>query len=322
MRVFLSGHKGMVGSAIHSELSKNPEFEIIVKEKTDLDLRSDEKVRKFISKVKPDIVIIAAAKVGGIYANNKYPADFIYDNLQIQNNLIHYSHLADVQKILFLGSSCIYPKYSSQPIREEELLSGYLEPTNEPYALAKIAGVKMCESYNRQYGRDYRSLMPTNLYGPGDNFHPNDSHVLPALVYRFHEATNINQEQVSVWGSGKPKREFLHVNDFARAAAYILSIEKSDYELSVSPRLSHINIGTGSDISILGLASLIKKITGFQGELFFDRSKPDGTPRKLLDITRIKKLGWRPQIELEHGLESYYGWFLENRKKLRNGDLV
>jgi GDP-L-fucose synthase len=255
---------------------------------------------------------MAAAKVGGIYANNTYPADFIYENLMVEANVIHAAHQADVNKLLFLGSSCIYPMHALQPMAEDALLTGHLEPTNEPYAIAKIAGIKLCESYNRQYGRDYRSVMPTNLYGPGDNYHPENSHVVPALIRRFHEAVQRGDDEVVIWGSGTPKREFLHVDDMASACVHVMSLSHDMYAANTQPMLSHINVGTGVDCSIGELAASIARISGFKGRLIFDTTKPDGTPRKLLDVSKLNALGWKAAIPLEDGLDDAYHWFVEN----------
>jgi GDP-L-fucose synthase len=260
---------------------------------------------------------MAAAKVGGIHANNAYPAEFIYDNLMVECNIIHAAHKAGVQKVLFLGSSCIYPKHAEQPMREEALLSGSLEPTNEAYAMAKIAGIKLCESYNRQYGRDYRSVMPTNLYGPNDNFHPENSHVIPALLRRFHEAKLAGAEQVTAWGSGAPMREFLHVDDMAAASVYVMELDEDTYNANTHPMLSHINVGTGVDCTIKELTETVAKVVGFEGEIVWDTSKPDGTPRKLLDVSRLKALGWQAHIELEDGLKHAYEWFVDNEDSYR-----
>ena len=266
---------------------------------------------------RPDEVILAAAKVGWIHANNTYPADFIYNNLMVECNVIHQAFEAGVTRLLQLGSSCIYPKTAPQPIGENALLTGTLEPTNEPYAIAKIAGIKLCESYNRQHGTDYRSIMPTNLYGPGDNFHPQNSHVLPALIRRFHEAVENNLDNVVIWGSGSPRRDFLHVDDMAKASLFVLGLEKSIYEANTEPMLSHINVGSGTDLSILEVAHLISEITGFRGEILTDPSKPDGTPRKLMDDRRLARMGWRPLTDLRDGLEATYLWYLDNIDALR-----
>ena len=267
---------------------------------------------------KPDVVILAAAKVGGIHANNTYPADFIYDNLMIECNVIHQAFAAGVTRLLQLGSSCIYPRAVGQPMREDALLTGVLEPTNEPYAVAKIAGIKLCESYNRQHGTDYRSVMPTNLYGPGDNFHPENSHVLPALIRRFHEAAKSGDELVQIWGSGKPRREFLHVDDMAEASLFVLDLDRESYAENTDPMLSHINVGTGTDVSIMELAQMVAKVTGFQGRITNDPSKPDGTLRKLMDVSRLADMGWRASVSLEKGLQETYEWFTENQNSIRH----
>ena len=316
-KIYVAGHNGMVGSAIVRKLHEKGFLNIISRSSTELDLTNQLNVHNFLQDESPDYVIIAAAKVGGIYANDSYPAEFIYQNLMIEANLIHGSYLAGVNKLLFLGSSFIYPKESQQPIKEDYLLSGHLESTNEPYAIAKIAGIKLCESYNRQYGTDYRSIMPTNLYGPNDNFHPKNSHVIPALIRKFHEAKVENKPFVEVWGSGKPMREFLHVDDMADASIHIINIDKKILESEVDPMLSHINIGTGTDITITNVAQTVKEVVGFCGEIFFNTEMPDGTKRKLLDVSKMENLGWRPVIALKDGLKDTYEWFLENNKKLR-----
>ena len=312
-KIFVAGHRGMVGSAICRQLQKKSDVEIITRSRNELDLCCQVAVHEFMRSEKPDEVILAAAKVGGIHANNTYPADFIHQNLQIQNNVIHAAHVNGVQKLLFLGSSCIYPRQVQHPMREDALLTGVLEPTNEPYAIAKIAGIKMCESYNRQYGRDYRSVMPTNLYGPGDNYHLENSHVIPALIRRFHEAKEKNKKEVVVWGSGAPMREFLYVDDMAAASLFVHSLELSVLKACTMPTLSHINVGTGSDVTIKALSETIKKVIGFSGDLVFDRSKPDGTPRKLMDVSLLSKLGWRASVSLKSGLESSYADFLSKQ---------
>ena len=313
-KIYVAGHNGMVGSAIVRKLREKGFMNIITCSSSELDLANQQNVHNFLQEKKPDYVIIAAAKVGGIHANDSYPAEFIYQNLMIEANLIHGSYLAGVSKLLFLGSSCIYPKESQQPIKEEYLLSGHLESTNEPYALAKIAGIKLCESYNRQYGTDYRSIMPTNLYGPNDNFHPKNSHVIPALIRKFHEAKVNNKPFVEVWGSGKPMREFLHVDDMADASIHIMDIDKKTLESEVDPMLSHINIGTGMDITIKDVAQLIKGIVGFNGDIVFNTKMLDGTKRKLLDVSRIKSLGWEHSIALKDGIQETYDWFLKLEK--------
>jgi GDP-L-fucose synthase len=312
MKVYVAGHKGMVGSAICRQLGEAPGVDLITRPRAELDLLDTNAVRDFFNETKPEVVILAAAKVGGIHANNTYPADFIYENLQIQNNVIHQAHVAGVNRLLFLGSSCIYPKFAQQPIREDELMNGALEATNEPYAIAKIAGIKMCESYNRQYGRDYRSVMPTNLYGPGDNFHPINSHVVPALMRRFHEAKLRGKAQVEVWGSGAPMREFLFVDDMASASIFVMNLGKEIYSKYSSPMLSHINVGTGTDVTIRELATSIREVVGFSGEIVFNPSQPDGTPRKLLDVGKLSQMGWNFEVSLRDGLERTYKWFLEN----------
>ena len=312
MKVYVAGHKGMVGSAICRQLGEAPGVDLITRPRAELDLLDTNAVRDFFNETKPEVVILAAAKVGGIHANNTYPADFIYENLQVQNNVIHQAHVAGVNRLLFLGSSCIYPKFAEQPIREDELMNGALEATNEPYAIAKIAGIKMCESYNRQYGRDYRSVMPTNLYGPGDNFHPINSHVVPALMRRFHEAKLRGKAQVEVWGSGAPMREFLFVDDMASASIFVMNLGKEIYSKYSSPMLSHINVGTGTDVTIRELATSIREVVGFSGEIVFNPSQPDGTPRKLLDVGKLSQMGWNFEVSLRDGLERTYKWFLEN----------
>ena len=311
-KVFIAGHNGMVGNAILRILNKNPQIEIICKSKKELNLTNQKNVINFLQDEKPSEVILAAAKVGGIYANNTYPAEFIYDNIQIQTNIIHGSHLSNVQKLLFLGSSCIYPKYAPQPMKEDSLLTGCLESTNEPYAIAKIAGIKMCESYNRQYGRDYRSVMPSNLYGPGDNYHSQNSHVIPALIKKIHNAKTNNSPTVNIWGSGNQRREFLYVEDMARASIFINSIDQKVFQETTNATLSHINIGTGQDITIRDLAESIKKMINYKGDLVFDNSKPDGPPRKLLNISKLKSLGWSPSTSLKEGLELSYKDYLNN----------
>jgi len=314
LKIFIAGHKGMVGSSL-VRLLKKQDVEIITKNKKELNLLNQNQVQSFFKNLKIDQVYLAAAKVGGIYANNIYPAEFIYKNLMIQTNIIHSSFLNGVKKLLFLGSSCIYPKKANQPIKEEELLMGKLEQTNEPYALAKIAGIKMCESYNRQYGKrydiDYRCIMPTNLYGPGDNYHPENSHVIPGLIYRFHNAKTKNLPSVNVWGTGKPKREFLYVDDMAEASIHIMNVDKKNYDKQTSLRCAHINVGNGKEHTIKEIAENIKKIVGFKGEINFDSTKPDGSPRKFLDCSRLRKLGFKPKINLQEGLKKTYKNFLK-----------
>lgn len=315
--IFVAGHRGMVGSAIVRRLKAIGYTNIITRSRKELNLLDQQAVHQFFEQNKIQQIYLAAAKVGGILANNTYPAEFIHDNLMIEANVIHEAHKANINKLLFLGSSCIYPRLAEQPIREDALLTGQLEPTNEPYAIAKIAGIKLCESYNRQFGRDYRSVMPTNLYGPHDNFHTENSHVVPALLRRFHEAVENKQEEVVIWGTGAPLREFMHVDDMASACVHVMELEESSYQRYTQPMLSHINIGTGKDCSIKELAKLIAKITGFTGKLVFDTSKPDGTPRKLLDVSRLEAMGWQSGIDLETGLNNAYQWFLENHQKAR-----
>ena len=310
-KFFLAGHLGMVGSAIYRQLKKEKNAQVIKANKLQLDLTNQNAVFNFFKKEQPDEVILSAAKVGGIFANNSYPAEFIYENLQIQNNIIHAAHLHDVNKLLFLGSSCIYPKKSKQPITEDALLSGKLETTNEPYAVAKIAGIKMCESYNRQYNRDYRAVMPTNLYGPGDNYHPENSHVVPALIKRFHEAKIDKKPNVAVWGNGFAKREFLYVDDMAKASIFVHKLDKEVYQKHTSINISHINIGTGKDISIRELAYIIRQVVGFKGSITFDKSKLEGTKRKLLNIELISDLGWKATTSLYDGLNDTYKYFLK-----------
>ena len=313
-RIFVAGHRGMVGSAICRQLQKQADVEIITRTRDELDLCDQRAVHEFMKSEKPDEVILAAAKVGGIHANNTYPAEFIYQNLQIQNNVIHAAHVNDVQKLLFLGSSCIYPRAVEQPMKEDALLTGLLEPTNEPYAIAKIAGIKMCESYNRQYGRDYRSVMPTNLYGPGDNYHPENSHVVPALIRRFHEAKENKHDEVVVWGSGTPMREFLYVDDMAEASLFVHNLDRRKLLDNVDPMLSHINVGTCEDLSIKILTETIKEIVGFAGEIIFDQTKPDGAPRKLMDVGLLSSLGWNASMSLKSGLELSYEGFITSLK--------
>ena len=316
-KIFLAGHNGMVGSAIHRLLKRKKNIKIITRTRSELDLCDQNAVKNFMETESPDEVIIAAAKVGGIHANNTYPADFIYQNLQIQNNLIHYSHKQNVEKLLFLGSSCIYPKYVKQPMKEEVLLTGSLEQTNEPYAIAKIAGIKLCESYNREYGRDYRSVMPTNLYGPGDNYHQENSHVVPGLIRRFHEAKVNDQETVIVWGTGNPRREFLFVDDMAKACIFIHELDKTILEKNVKKMQSHVNIGTGIDLTIRELAQTIKQVVEYKGRIIFDITKPDGPPIKLLNVDLIKKLGWKPETSLKLGLNKSYNDFAVNYNILK-----
>jgi GDP-L-fucose synthase len=309
-KIYVAGHRGMVGSAIVRNLQAKGYANIVNRTHAELDLTNQAAVQAFFEEEKPDQVYLAAARVGGIYANNTFPAQFIYENLMVQNNVIHQAFISGVKKLLFLGSSCIYPKLASQPMSEDALLTGKLEPTNEPYAIAKIAGIKMCESYNRQYGDshgiDYRSVMPTNLYGPGDNYHPENSHVIPALIRRFHEAKMTNSPEVMIWGTGTPKREFLYVDDMAAASVFVMNLDKSTYDQHTESMQSHINVGFGSDITIAELASAVAKATGYQGKVSFDPSKPDGVPRKWMDSSRLRNLGWAPLVDLESGLPEAY----------------
>ncbi|TWI63382.1 GDP-L-fucose synthase [Desulfobotulus alkaliphilus] len=316
-KIFVAGHRGMVGSALVRHFFSSGHERLLLRSRQELDLLDQGAVFDFMQREKPDQVYLAAAKVGGIHANNTYPAEFIYENLAVQSNVIHAAHLAGVQKLIFLGSSCIYPKLAAQPMHEEALLTGFLEPTNEPYAVAKIAGIKLCESYNRQYGRDYRSVMPTNLYGPGDNFHPENSHVVPALLRRFHEAVQNSAPEVVIWGSGTPMREFMHVDDMAAATVHVMNLDDATYKAHTQPMFSHINVGTGVDCTIRELAETVAKVTGYKGQLVFDSTKPDGTPRKLLDVTRLKELGWEARISLEDGLRNAYAWFVEHQENVR-----
>lgn len=315
--IFVAGHNGMVGSAICRQLTADNDVHLIQSSRANCDLKNQAQVDGFFAKNAIDEVYLAAAKVGGIHANNEYPAEFIYENLMIQANIIHAAYTAGVNKLLFLGSSCIYPKMAEQPMQEQALLTGLLEPTNEPYAIAKIAGIKLCESYNRQYGVDFRSVMPTNLYGEGDNFHPENSHVIPAMMQRFHKAAQQGELEVIVWGSGKPMREFLHVDDMAAASAHVMGLPQEVYAEKVEPMLSHINVGTGEDCTIRELAETMAEVVGFRGELVFDTTKPDGTPRKLMNVSRLKSLGWQSSISLKKGLEMTYQWFLQNQQKIR-----
>jgi len=316
-RVFIAGHQGMVGSALVRQLTEQANVELVLCERAQLDLTRQAEVEDFFQSEQIDQVYLAAAKVGGIHANNTYPAEFIYQNLVIEGNVIHAAHQNNVQQLLFLGSSCIYPKQAIQPMQESALLTGALESTNEPYALAKIAGIKLCESYNRQYNRDYRSVMPTNLYGPLDNFHVQNSHVIPALLRRIHEAKVSQDESVTIWGGGQAMREFLYVDDMAEACVHVMSIDKEVYQSFVLSMQSHVNIGTGLDCSIRELAESIKDVTGFSGRLTFDTSKPDGMPRKLLDVSLLKRMGWEARTDLRAGLKQTYDWYLQNESNLR-----
>lgn len=319
-KIYVAGHRGMVGSAIVRALQSQGHNNIVTRTHAELDLTNQSAVRKFFQEEKPDQVYLAAAKVGGIHANNTYPAEFIYQNLMMEANVIHEAYQVSVRKLLFLGSSCIYPKLASQPIKEDALLMGTLESTNEPYAIAKIAGIKLCESYNRQYaneGVDYRSVMPTNLYGPGDNYHPENSHVIPALIRRFHEAKVNQLPNVVIWGSGTPMREFLYVDDMAAASIYVMNLDKKIYEKNTQPMLSHINVGFGSDITIKELAMTVSKVVGYQGKIDFDVTRPDGTPKKLMDSSRLEALGWKAGTQLEQGLQLTYQDYLKNSESLR-----
>jgi GDP-L-fucose synthase len=308
--IYVAGHRGMVGAAIVRALRARGRDDIVTRTHAELDLADQAAVRAFFAREKPAAVVLAAAKVGGIHANDTYPAEFIYENLMIEANVIHEAWRSGVNRLLFLGSSCIYPRLAAQPMREDALLTGPLEPTNEPYAIAKIAGIKLCESYNRQYGTDYRSVMPTNLYGPGDNYHPEMSHVIPALIRRFHEAKAAGAPRVVIWGTGKPRREFLYVDDMAEASLHVMELDRATYEANTQPMLSHINVGTGEDVSIRELAHLVAKVVGFGGAIVQDPSKPDGTPRKLMDVGRLQALGWRARVGLEEGLALAYRDFL------------
>ncbi|MBD8737377.1 GDP-L-fucose synthase [Sphingomonas sp. CFBP 13706] len=310
-RIFVAGHRGMVGSAIARKLAERG-AQVVTRTRSELNLTDQWAVREFFSAEPIDGVVLAAAKVGGIHANSIYPADFIYENLMIECNIIHQAFASGVRRLLFLGSSCIYPRVVAQPMREDALLTGNLEPTNEPYAIAKIAGIKLCESYNRQHGTDYRSVMPTNLYGPGDNFHPENSHVMPALIRRFHEAVEVGAKQVTIWGTGTPRREFLHVDDMAEASLFVLDLPLEGYQANTMPMLSHINVGYGKDVTIAELAKLVARVTKFSGEIVFDTTKPDGTIRKLMDSSRIEAMGWKPSVSLADGVRETYRWFLDH----------
>jgi GDP-L-fucose synthase len=312
----VAGHRGMVGSAIVRALERRGGGALLTRTHAELDLASQAAVREYLSGQRPDAVVIAAAKVGGIHANDTYPAEFIYENLMIEANLIHESWRAGVRELLFLGSSCIYPRLAPQPMREDALLTGTLERTNEPYAIAKIAGIKLCESYNRQYRTDYRSVMPTNLYGPGDNYHAENSHVIPALLRRFHEAKVAHAPEVAIWGTGTPRREFLYVDDMAEACVHVMALDRAAYEVSTQPMLSHINVGTGEDVTIAELAALVARTVGYEGRIVQDTAKPDGTPRKLLDVGRLRSLGWKPRVELAEGLALAYRDFLDHPVRL------
>lgn len=308
-RIYVAGHGGLVGSALVRALSRHGNAEIVTRTHAELDLTNQAQVAAFFADAAIDEVYLAAARVGGIHANNTFPAEFIYSNMIIEANVIHQAWRSGVRRLLFLGSSCIYPRLAPQPMREEHLMAGLLEPTNEPYAVAKIAGIKMCESYNRQYGTDYRSVMPTNLYGPGDNYHPENSHVIPALIQRFHQAKKSGAEQVVIWGTGAPRREFLYVDDLADACLHVMGLDEKVYRANTQPMLSHINVGTGEDVTIREIAQLIGQVVGYNGHIAFDASKPDGTPRKLLDVSCLQRLGWKPGVSLEEGLVETYQSF-------------
>jgi GDP-L-fucose synthase len=317
LKIYVAGHRGMVGSAIVRKLQADGFNNIIVCTHAELDLTNQEAVNAFFKEERPEQVYLAAAKVGGIHANNTYPAEFIYENLMVQNNVVHAAWRQGVQKLLFLGSSCIYPRMVKQPMLESAMLTGTLEPTNEPYAIAKIAGIKLCESYNRQYGVDYRSVMPANLYGPGDNYHPENSHVIPALIRRFHEAKVINKPDVIIWGTGTPRREFLYVDDMAAASVHLMNLDKAVYDKHTSSMQSHINVGYGDDITIADLANAVREALEYSGQIKFDASKPDGTPSKLMDSTKLNSLSWKPQVDLKDGLKKAYADFLTHADILR-----
>jgi len=310
-KIYIAGHRGLVGSAIVRQLESRGFTNLIMRTHKELDLTRQTEVQEFFKQEKPDYVILAAAKVGGIHANNTYPADFIYQNIMIEANIINSSYQNKVKRLLFLGSTCIYPKAVEQPMREDALLTNQLESTNEPYAIAKIAGIKLCESYNRQYGTDFRSVMPTNLYGINDNFHPENSHVIPALMQRFHKAKINNMKKVVVYGTGNAMREFLYVDDMAQASLFILELDEKTYKANTQPMLSHINVGTGKDITIREMAQIMKEVIGFKGELIFDTTKPDGTPRKLIDVRKLKRMGWKYSVDLKVGLKKTYEWYLK-----------
>jgi len=311
-KIYIAGHRGLVGSAIVRQLKSRGFTNLLMRTHKELDLTNQAQVQDFLQKEQPDYVILAAAKVGGIYANNTYPADFIYQNMMIEANVINSSYKCKVKRLLFLGSTCIYPRAVEQPMREDSLLTGVLEPTNEPYALAKIAGIKLCESYNRQYGTDFRSVMPTNLYGINDNFHSENSHVIPALMRRFHEAKINGDDEVVVWGTGKAMREFLYVDDMAEASLFVLELDKEIYQSHTRSMLSHVNVGTGKDVTIRKMAEIMKEVVGYKGKLTFDTLKPDGAPRKLIDVTRLEKMGWKYSVDLKGGLAKTYKWYLKN----------
>jgi GDP-L-fucose synthase len=321
-KIFIAGHRGMVGAAIVRKLKAQGYNNLVTRTHSQLDLTQQTAVREFLVKEKPEHIVLAAAKVGGIHANNTYPAEFIYQNLMIECNVIHQAYQAGISRLLFLGSSCIYPKFAEQPMSEESLLSGKLEPTNEPYAIAKIAGIKLCESYNRQYQTDYRSVMPTNLYGPNDNFDLNNSHVIPALIRKFHEAKINNQATLELWGSGNAKREFLHVDDMADASFHVMMLAEKAYQQHTQVMLSHINVGSGYDISIKQLAAIIQKTTNYNGSIIWNTDKPDGPPRKLMNVDRLRRLGWQASIPLETGIHKSYQWFLENYAAIKAKETI
>jgi GDP-L-fucose synthase len=312
-KIYIAGHRGLVGSAIVRQLESRGFTNLLMRTHKELDLTNQAQVQNFFQQEKPDYVILAAAKVGGIHANNTYPADFIYQNMMIEANVINSAYENKVKRLLFLGSTCIYPKAVEQPMREDALLTDVLEPTNEPYALAKIAGIKLCESYNRQHGTDFRSVMPTNLYGVNDNFHPENSHVIPALMQRFHQAKIDNDEEVVVWGTGNAMREFLYVDDMAQASLFVLELDEGTYKANTQPTLSHINVGTGKDITIREMAEIMKQVVGYKGRITFDTTQSDGAPRKLIDITKLESIGWKYKVDLENGLKKTYEWCLENK---------
>jgi GDP-L-fucose synthase len=312
-KIYIAGHRGLVGSAIVRQLESRGFTNLLMRTHKELDLTNQAQVQAFFEQEKPNYVILAAAKVGGIHANNTYPADFIYQNMMIEANVINSAFESKVKRLLFLGSTCIYPKAVEQPMREDALLTDVLEPTNEPYALAKIAGIKLCESYNRQYGTDFRSVMPTNLYGINDNFHPENSHVIPALMQRFHQAKLDNDPEVVVWGTGNAMREFLYVDDMAQASLFVLELDEKTYKANTQPMLSHINVGTGKDVTIKEMAKAMKEVIGFKGSLTFDTTKPDGSPRKLIDVSRLSNMGWKYSIDLEEGIKKTYNWYLNTK---------
>ena len=316
-KIYIAGHRGLVGSAIVRQLKERGFVNLVIRTHKELDLINQAQVKSFFKQEKPDYVILAAAKVGGINANNTYPADFIYKNIMIEVNVINSAYESKVKRLLFLGSTCIYPKEVEQPMREDALLTSILEPTNEPYALAKIAGIKLCESYNRQHDTDFRSVMPTNLYGINDNFHPENSHVIPALMRRFHEAKVNNDSEVVVWGTGNAMREFLYVDDMAAASLFVLELDEKTYQANTQPMLSHINLGTGKDVTIREMAETMKEVVGFEGKLTFDITKPDGAPRKLIDVSRLSNMGWTYNVDLKAGLEKTYEWYLSQSRLLR-----